>query len=316
MKRYILTIVVFILSLNAFGQAKKPTLMVMPSDVWCTKNGYMEEFDNQGVKELIPNYKIALQTNSDINNIITKIGALMADRGFPLKDLSATLKSIQNIAAENNMLSSKTSGASIAESPIDRLKRTAKADIILELDWSVNTTGPKKTVTYSLRGLDAYTNKQVAAAQGTGNPSFSAELPVLLEEAVLVNMDNFTAQLQNHFDDLFENGREVTIDIMIFDNGSDIDLETEFDGIELSEIIDDWMAENTVGHRFNKSDATETFILYEQVRIPLTRKNGMAMDTEYFVRELRKYLSQAPYSLESKIINRGLGRTALIIGEK
>ena len=45
----------------AFGQAKKPTLMVVPSDVWCSKNGYMMEFDNQGTKIKIPDYKKALQ---------------------------------------------------------------------------------------------------------------------------------------------------------------------------------------------------------------------------------------------------------------
>jgi hypothetical protein len=37
-----------------FAQAKKPTIMVVPSDVWCTKNGYMMTFDNQGTKVSIP----------------------------------------------------------------------------------------------------------------------------------------------------------------------------------------------------------------------------------------------------------------------
>ena len=316
MKKYLFSLGLLVLSTVVFGQAKKPTLMVFPSDTWCTQNGYMEAFDNQGTTELIPNYKIAIQTSPDLMNVISKINTLMADKGFPLKDMSQTLRSISNTNAENTLLTSKTSGASLAESPIDRLKRTAKADIILEVDWQVNTTGPKKSITYNLRGLDAYTNKQVAGAQGTGAPSFSAEIPVLLEEAVMANMDNFTNQLQAHFDDLFTNGREVTVDIMVFDNGSGIDLESEFDDTELTEIIDNWMAENTVNHRFNKSDGTETFILYEQVRIPLFRENNMPMDTEYFVRELRKHLGKAPYNLESKIINRGLGRTALIIGEK
>ena len=31
----------------SFGQAKKPTLMVVPSDVWCNQNGYMMEFDKK-----------------------------------------------------------------------------------------------------------------------------------------------------------------------------------------------------------------------------------------------------------------------------
>lgn len=316
MKKYFLAIALCFSILSVFGQAKKPTLMVVPSDVWCTDNGYMEGFDNQGTLTLIPNYKIALQTNSELELVISKIGSLMQERGFPLKDLSASLKSISRMSAENSVITSKTSGASIAESPLDQLRRTAKADIILEVNWTVNSTGPKKSITYNLRGIDAYTDKQIAGAQGTGAPSFSAETPVLLAEAVQDNMDNFTSQLQAHFDDLFENGREITLDVQVFDNGSGIDLETEFDGTELTEVIDDWMAQNTVNHRFSKSDATENFILFEQVRIPLYRPNGMAMDTDYFARELMKFLRKPPYNLTCKVINRGLGRALVVIGEK
>ena len=197
----------FTVALAAFSQAKKPTLMVMPSDNWCQAKGYMKTFDNQGITENIPDYDKALLEDSNLDNVISKINILMADRGFPLKSLSQTNKSIRNLSAEDQLIQSKTTGASLKESPLDRLRRTAKADIILYVNWQVSTVGPKNTVTYNLVGMDAYTNKQVAGAQGTGAPSFSAEVPVLLEEAVQNNMDNFCAQLQAHFDDLLENGR-------------------------------------------------------------------------------------------------------------
>jgi len=302
--------------LAVFGQAKKPKLMVIPSDAWCQENGFMQSYDNQGTIESIPDYRQALLKNKDLNNVIAKIGVLMADQGFPLISMEQSLKSINNLSAEDNLIQSKKSGANIAESPLDRLRRTAKADILLQIDWTVNEVGPKKSITYNLQGLDAYTNKQVAGAQGSGNPSFSAETSVLIEEAVQDNMDNFTAQLQKYFDDLFANGREVNIDIRVFDNGSDIDLESEYNGIELTEIIDNWMAENTVNHRFNKSDATENYIIYDQVRIPLYKKNGMPEDTEGFTRNLRRFLQQPPYNIPCKIVNRGLGRCLLVIGEK
>ena len=70
-----------------FSQAKKPTIMVVPSDVWCTKNGYMSEYDNQGTKVSVPNYQAAVQENSDLLLVISKINELMAERGFPLKNL-------------------------------------------------------------------------------------------------------------------------------------------------------------------------------------------------------------------------------------
>lgn len=317
MKKISIIIALFTMCIaTAFGQAKKPKLMVVPSDAWCKQHNFTKTFDNQGTEEVIPDYQKALSTDKDLNNVISKINILMADRGFPLQDMQQSLKSINNISAEDRLLTSRTSGATIAESPLDRLRRTAKADILLEMDWTISEVGPKKTVTYNLKGLDAYSNKQVAGAQGTGAPSFSAEVPVLLEEAVQDNMDNFTAQLQAHFDDMMANGREVVIDVRVFDNGSGLTLEEEFNGTELSEIIDDWMAENTVNHRFSKADATENYINYDQVRIPLYKANGMPQDTNDFTRTLAKFLRNAPYNIPCKVINRGLGRCLIVLGEK
>ena len=307
--------VLTICSLSAMGQAKKPTLMVVPSDAWCKEHGYEQTFDNQGTSEQIPDYKAAVSSDKQLNAVISKINKLMADRGFPLKDLQQNLKSISSLSAEDRLIRSKASGASIAESPLDSLRRTAKADIILEIDWTVNTVGPKSSITYNLRALDAYSNKQVAGAEGTGKGSFSAELPVLLEEAVQDHMDSFVSGLQQHFDDLLANGREVVLDMRVFDS-SMIDFEKEFNGYELNEVIDNWLADNCVNHRFNKSDATESMILYLQVRIPLYKANGMAQDTYGFARELARFLNASPYNIPVKTVNRGLGRCLLIIGEK
>lgn len=300
----------------SYAQAKKPTIMVIPADVWCSENGYMESFNNQGKFTKVPNYEAAVQENMDLVNAITKIGELMAERGFPLKDLATTIRNINQSTAEDEMTTSRTSGATLAESPLDKLLNRAKADILVELTWKINTIGPKNSVTYTLRGLDAYTGKQVAASQGTGAQSFSAEIPVLIEEAALEHIDNFCSQLQAHFDDLVENGREVVVNIRLFDNGSGMTLEDEYGGEMLMDIIDDWMAQNTVNHRYSLTDATENVMRFEQVRIPLYNENGTAMDTRRFVRNLSRYLGKAPFSIDSKILTKGLGRADLVLGEK
>lgn len=298
----------------SFAQAKKPTIMVIPSDVWCYKNGYMTEVNSLGETVKVPNYKKAMQENAELLAVIAKINGLMADRGFPLKDMAAAIKTLESENAENAMLTSK-SGAAVAETPIERLKKVAKADIIIDLTWTVNQTGPKKSVTFTMKGLDAYTDKQVATATGTGSPSFSAELPVLLEEAVLAHIDNFNGQLQTHFDDLFANGREIIVRIKKFDSWPD-DLEKEFNGKELREIISDWMNENTVNHRFSETDSGETSMLFEQVRIPLFDTNGKAMDAKAFLKGLQNMLKNAPYSITNKLMTKGLGQATLVLGEK
>lgn len=315
MKKLTLIITFAIISASMFSQARKPEIMVVPSDVWCNSKGYIQTYDNQGLVEQIPDYKKAVKTDKELSNMIGKISNMMADRGFPLVDLSATISSIERRQAEDELITSKQ-GAAIAESPLDQLRRTAKADIILSLDWTVNENGPKRSVTYNLQGLDAYTNKVIAGVQGTGNPSLTAETAVLLEEAVVSNMDNFTSRLQDYFDDLFANGREVIVTVRVFDNSAGIDLDSEYDGYLLSEIIDEWMADNTVNSRFGKSDATENYINYHQVRIPLYNEKGRSMDTEMFVRNLARYLRQAPYNIPSKVMMRGLGEAILILGDK
>ena len=304
-------------SLNlAFAQAKKPTLMVVPSDAWCIQNGYVMEFDDQGSKVRIPDYKRAFQENTEVLQVISQINGMMADRGFPLKNMESAIKTMESNRAEDNLRQSKESGSDVAESPIDELKKAAKADIIIQLTWTINKTGPKKSVNFNLQGLDSYTDKQIATATGTGAPSFSAEVPVLLSEAVLAHMDNFTESLQNHFDDMFENGREIIIRIQKWDSW-DGDLETEYGGgDELGFVIEDWLQENTVKGRFSTTDMTENMALFEQVRIPLYDDRERAIDARRYVRDLSKYLSSAPFNIPNKLVMKGLGRATIILGSK
>lgn len=312
--KYSIIICFLLMNINiALGQAKKPTIMVVPSDVWCTKNGYMLDYDNQGTIERIPDYKRALQENSDLLLVVSKIGGLMVDRGFTLKTLEGSLKSLQGESAEDAMLTSKN-GAEVSESPIDKLKKTAKSDIIMQMTWTINQTGPKKSVTFILNGLDSYTDKQVASASGTGSPSFSAELPVLLEEAVLSQLDNFNVQLQTHFEDLLANGREISLRIKKF-SSFEGDLEKEYDGEELGSIIEKWISQNTVQGRFSTTDATESMMFFEQVRIPLYDSNNRAIDARGWAKDLQKMLKDK-YAITAKLMTKGQGQATIVIGDK
>jgi hypothetical protein len=317
MKRTTIGIFIWLLMLGcgttAFSQAKKPTIMVVPSDLWCNKNGFLSEYDNQGSKTKVPDYKEALQNSAELLLVISKINELMSERGFPLKNLESSLKSLANQDAEDALLMSR-SGATLSESPIDRLKKVAQADIWMQLTWTLNQTGPKTSVTFNLQGLDAYTDKQIAGASGTGQPSFSAEVPVLLEEAVLNHLDNFNGQLQAHFDDMTDNGREVALRIRVWDT-FDGDLESEYGDDELRTIIENWVADNTVQGRFSTTDATERMMVFEQVRIPLYNDRGRALDTRNWADNLRKML-KSDYQIESKLMIKGLGQAQLVIGEK
>jgi hypothetical protein len=230
-----------------------------------------------------------------------------------LKSLEQTLKSLESEAAENAMTTSKT-GAGISESPVDKLKSVAKADIWMQINWKINSFGPKKSVTFDLAGFDAYTDKNVAGASGTGNDLIGAPLPVMLETAVLSHLDNFNGLLQKHFEDMFENGREVTMRIKKFDSFEG-DLESEYEGEELGSIIEKWVSDNTVKGRFSTTESSENKMFFEQIRIALMDANGKAQDTRGWAKGLQKFLKEK-YQITAKLTMKGLGQASIVIGEK
>jgi hypothetical protein len=302
---------------NVNAQAKKPTIMILPSDNWCEQRFFMTEFDNQGTKQKVPNYKQVFQEDKEIGQVISKIGSLMLDRGFPLKDVEQEIKAIEARTAEDNMTSSSTSGSGISESPLDKLKKKAKADIIIQIWWSVSEVkGQGKVLSFVLEAFDAYTSKRIASSTGNSAINSTDIVPVMLQNAILANFDPFVVQLQGHFDDLLKNGREIILTVKKWDNW-DKNLEFEINNKELSEYIEEWLQKNTVNGRFNTSDASENKMNFEQVRIPLyDSASNASIDARGFAKGLQKYLKAAPFSIEVKLMTRGLGEAILILGEK
>ena len=317
MKRVILSCALLLAAVLGYAQgAKKPTIMVVPSDVWCIQNGYYTTFDNQGTEEKVPDYTKAIQGDADLLLVTSKLGELMAERGFPLRSMEAMLKRLKTEEAEESLTMSKETGAELAESPLDKLKRVARADIWMQVTWTVNRIGRDVSVTFNLQGLDAYTDKQVAAGSGTSAPEPAAwmELPVTLSEAVNANLEAFCNQLMAHFQDMETKGREIALTCRCWSD-SEYDFESEVGGDELGFLIEDWVAANTVEGRFTTADASESRMYFEQVRIPLFNENGRALDARSWANGLRRELREK-YGIESKLTIRGLGQAILTIGGK
>ena len=316
MKKSIFTLALALVALVASAQIKKPALMVVPSDVWCISNGYYTEVENMGITTKMPNYKQALQENMGLKLAIAKINDLMAEREFPLESLEQMIKNLEQQHMEDNMTTSKA-GNELAESPLDEVARVAKCDIILELSWEVKDFGPKHSISYILEARDAYTAKSIGAAAGTGAQSFSADVDVLLEEAIVANMDNFNNRLLDHFTEMQTIGREISLDIKVFaNNAAGIDLETEFGDDELIDVIEDWLQLNTVQGRFTMPYASENIANFTQVRIPVYDERGRAIDANGFAKSLAKFLKKEPYNIPAKVLVKGLGRAVIILGEK
>ena len=314
MKKTILLFCAFLLALSAASQTKKPTIMILPSDNWCMQRYFMTTFDNQGTDMKVPNYQQAFQEDTELGQVISKVGGVLTGLGYSLKDAELEIKSLNVKQAEDNVTMSKTSGAQLVESPLDVLKRRVKSDIIIQIWWKLNREAAGRSASFTLEAFDAYTNKRIATSTGTTKASTDA-IPVILETAVKENVQTFDQQMAAWYADQMTKGREVSLTVRCWDNW-DKDLETEFDGEELTDCIQDWLQKNCVNGAFNLSDGTETFAQFEQVRIPLADERGRAMDARAFVTRLRKYLEQPPFNIPCKVIIRGLGEANIVLGEK
>ena len=312
MRRIAITLLIFVMSSIAMAQ-KKPTIMILPSDHWCEMRYFTTTYDNQGTKVKIPNYQQAFMEDTEIGPVISRIGQILTGMGYSLKDAEQEIKSINTKTAEDNVTMSKSSGASLVESPLDMLKRRIKSDVLIQISWDLSRSTGGHSTTFTLEAFDSYTNKRIETSTGTTQGQGS--IPDLLASAVLQNVKPFDKQMDKWFDDQKKKGREINLTIRCWDSWEN-DLETEYEGEELTDCIQTWLKQNCVGGVFNLSDGTESFLQFEQVRIPMTDESGNAMDARAFATQLRKYLNKAPYNITAKVMQRGLGEAILVLGEK
>ena len=293
--------------------AKKPTLMIVPSDNWCTQRYFTQTFQNQGQQVRIADYKTAFQEDTELGGVVSKLGELLTGLGYSLKDCEQELKAIEMRTTEDNATMSNTSGAMLVESPIDQLKRHAKSDIIIQIGWQVNKEDNGKSVTFILEAFDAYTSKRIATSSANSESS-NESIPKMLEAAANKQITTFDKQLTQYFKNLQKEGREIILTVRCWDSWGN-NLETEYGGNELIDCIDNWMHQNTVNGAYNLTDNSDTWAQFEQVRIPLFDDKGKAMDARAFAITLRKHL-QKEYQITSKVMVRGLGEAIIVLGEK
>ena len=293
------------------AQVGKPRIMVFPARNWMIEKGYTKGPTDKPEMD----YQRALDNNKELYGVINTINTLMSERGFPLESLAETLKQLAEQNALDNM-DQNQNGEEIAESPRDKILKTARPDITLEITWTINQVGPKRSVTFDMVGLNAASAKQVAGANGTGPQSFTPELPILLKEAVLAHLDNFNSQLQTHFQDMFDNGREISLNVKVWqDSPKKLNDEVNDDGDELKDAIIEWVKKNTVKGRYSLANSSPTMMSLKQVRIPLLAEDGSSYDADQFAAALRKYLKMN-FQLPSESSAIGLGQGEIVLGGK
>ncbi len=314
------TILFAVLLCNLFelkSQVKKPVLMILPSDNWCLQRYFYTEISNEGSSMKVPDYKKAFQEDLELGQVISKIGSLMIENGFPMKDAENEIKNAERQITLDDAITNGAGKNQIKLSLLDRMISSSKTDILVQIWWVVNKkTNGEKLINFTIEAIDTYTSKRISASTGsTSNNNSNKSTSEILIEEIQNKLPLFTNQIQSHFDDLFENGREIILQIKIFKDW-ELNLDSEFQGQSLSQIIEDWLQKNTFKSKYSVSSYTENFMKVDQVKIPLLDISNRGVDARIFLRNLQEYLKKAPYNIPSKLISSGLGEATIIIGDK
>lgn len=293
-------------------QGKMPIIMVVPSTAWCSQNGYMKDGE--------ADYEQALLHSQELNQAITTMSVRLNKMGFEIKDLNNALRTLRAEAAEEAVTLSRFEDK-ITETAVDRLRRTAKADIWIEIDWFINELkgGSQQSLTWSMSAIDAYTDFVIGGVSPTttgASYTSTFQLPIMVESAIQGQFDPFCNTLITYFRTIETKGRAIKLNILTWENLTE-GLQTEIDDMELSEIIENWLEKNTVNGKYGTPELNPSGnrMTIEQVRIPLVNDKGKDLSTLSWAKGLQKWLMNE-YDIESNVSTKGLGQVQIILGGK
>lgn len=317
--RKLLVLLTMCMGLSIALEAAPPKLMLLPSLAWCNDNGCVDITTRNGKERRRENYDKAF-LNQKLDAVEKEFKSFMNSdgRSFPvLSYLEATSNSDDEDALDE-MYEGAESGSGVGGSAFEDIM-AAKGDapdIYIKVNWSVDNIGLKKTITYSVDAVDAYSTKSVATITGTTAPvSQSTPDHILLMQGLRDQLSDFEGRLQNHFDDIQKNGREISLRLRMIDNGSGMKFTDEYGGKELGTIITDWVSDNTVNHQFTEKNSSRNAMSYDQVRVPIYDEYNRPQQAKQWVTKLQNYLRDN-YNIKAENNSTGLGTGRLYIGEK
>lgn len=291
-------------------QTQKPTMLVMPSDQLLQEHGALRNQTELGKKLQIRDYSKYLLSDENSKFIISSIQQAFIDFGYPLNDLEQMIKSIN----DNDMVD-EVSG--IKKDAKTILLTTAKPDIILELDYNMTTdrssADREKKLTYTLRAIDAFNSKVVATIQETGVTNKDDNTAAgIMAKALKKNTSDFTKQINNYYDDIVSNGRDITVRVTIAE-GEPLQMDDDSAiGSTYADYVIDFMKANTLMGAYNMQRNTDTELYFTNVRIKTLNDNGTQYSAYDFARELSAALNK-DCGVKSKNISQGLGEATITI---
>jgi len=248
--------------------------------------------------------RTVLESDINLRIALAKVKEAFDNRGFTTIDFVATLKAL---SADGGM--TQGTKTSIKRQIIER----SKADIYVEVEVFPMPSGFGNSVRIILTAYDAYTGNSLSNKTGTSAKRYTDDYGTLIELAMTeayynqeVNMlEDFLNVMQTKFDDIVKNGRSIKV-FFSFTENSDIDMHTLIGPkrMALEDVLEEWMADNSFKNYYQIGGQDETFMNFEEVKIPLKDESKRNYTTTRFASSLNTfcnglYLAGKPQSFIS-----------------
>lgn len=245
--------------------AVQPTIMVIP---FATEDQQL---------------RTVLENNAALRIAVTKVKEGFDDRGFSTTDFRAKLNQLNNdrvMEMENTQ--------SLKQEVIE----LSGADIYVEVEVQKSRTPSGNSVTVVMTAYDAFSSLSLANKVGTSPKFYTDDYSKLTEKALGNSIEELLNTIQLKFDDIVRNGRTITMSVTFAETSEwDMDAEVGTEGDLLSDVIEDWLAENALQGNYHLQGVTATKLLVDAIKVPMRDEKGRSFRASRFAGVFRNYLT-------------------------
>lgn len=211
-----------------------------------------------------------LEQNPNLRIVMNSVKENFDSRGFTTVDFTARLKSA-------NTSSAVTTADGAAKDIKSEIIAGSGADMYIEVEIIETKGTGGKSVNLILSAYEASTGNSLANKSAESGMWETDDIAKLAKFAISKIGDDFMTVLQDKFTDIVENGRSLQIEFAINENSAmDMYSEVGSDGLPLSDVIEEWMANNAFNGYYNIQGVSDKSMIFDVVKIPLRDQNSGA----------------------------------------
>lgn len=271
------------------------SLFVMPAQAGTSRDPKEQHSSVQPTIMVIPftpkgeSLRKNLESDEHLRVAITKVKEGFDNRGINTIDLRAKLKQLSNIDALE---------ADAVDDIKNQVIELSGADVYIEVESKINRSNTGNSVTIVVTAFDAFNGQSLANKVSTSPSFYTEKFDKLIEKAVDNVIEDFLNTIQSKFDLIVENGRSIVLNVSIAE-GSEIDLDSEFDKDLLSDLIEFWVEENAYNNYYHLQGMTTSKMIFDDIKIPLLDpETGNTYRVTHFAAKFRRYLRELDLEVE------------------